>query len=68
MSIPNNITGTDMKGIIELLLINNSVIPIIDNTQPVMISTVPVILFRFIVYIVGSLQRSIIFSCFNLHA
>lgn len=38
-----------MKGILELPLTNNSVIPIIDNTQPVMINTIPVILFRFIV-------------------
>ncbi len=48
-SIPKNITGTDMKGIIELPLTNNSVIPTIDNTQPVMINTSPVILVRFIV-------------------
>ena len=49
MSIPKNISGIEMMGTIELPLTNKSVIPIIDNTQPVMINTVPAILFRFIV-------------------
>ena len=49
MSIPKKMTGTDMKGIIELPLTNNSVIPITDNRQPVMTNTIPVILFRFII-------------------
>lgn len=67
ISIPKKITGTDMNGIIELPLKNNNIIPVIDNIQPEMINTIPVILFRFIDLNNCIVLSLIILSCFHLN-